>query len=57
MYNVPLQKPKLPNTMPRNANDLLPTNEVFAYDPCAKSWRNLKCNGSIFPPPNVGAAG
>lgn len=37
----------MPNSIPKNSNNLHATNEICIYDPLSRSWRTLKTNGTI----------
>ena len=36
---------------------MLPSNELFGYDPCAKSWTRVSISNGDVPPTTSGASG
>ena len=56
-FKLILQKPKPPNSIPKNANDMLPTNEIFGYNPCSQSWTRISITDGDVPPRTTGACG
>ncbi len=48
------QKPRLPNTIPTNGNDVHPTDEMFVYNPDSRAWRRRRTPSPCPPPPGFG---
>ena len=49
------KRPSMPNTIPKNSNDLHDTGELFRFDLDAKTWGRVVTSGDI-PPRSFSAA-